>query len=910
MYSSTPGMIHRYLSNGMEVYLVQNDFAPLVSLQVLVRAGSQDEADFEGGVAHVLEHMLFKGTKNFPKSGEIANKVEAAGGDINAYTTFDHTLYYLTAPSSFLDEGTVLLLDVVSNSLIDEQELERELEVVLEEIRRGRDNPSSIVSKIQFEQFYKGTRLARPVIGFEETVKGFKRPLVHGFYKRWYTPNNMCFIAAGQFDLDQLLAQLEKHALSFSPLSIPDRHPHKLPAFQTQHNQAPIQVIKGPWQECRLSLAVPAPSLEDPETPAWEMFASILGHGDTSRLSLTVKDELQLVTSADCGVFTPNDLKGFFGVSFYGREVDGQKAIAAIIKEIFRLSQYPPAPEEMRRVMSAIKTEKIYAKESVDGLTRTIASNVLTSHKENFDSYFIEQMQKVTEAEIQNVALQICKFLSTGEFTLATALSRESQCDWSENLLRESIKIWALAQEIENATNDSSPDENVFSSSNFTPLESSISPLNQGVEQQIFKIPHGRLHVNTRISNRLPIVSGALVWRAGLWLESEEKSGLASLTAQMLTRGTQRQSYRSFAAELEDRAASIQAFSARDTFGIRFDCLEEHAPRVLEMLIDCLFQPAFDSDEWNRILKETQDVLQAQKDSPSARLSRASAPLLYGNHPYSRPSLGTPSSVENILLDDVIAHWQKVLQAENFVFSLAGAAQKTSFSRKIWDALCFYRASDFSVYSPQITVPPLPDTNQNRIAFDTLEREQAHITLSFRACDISDPRRTTLELASHILGGQGGRLFMDLRDARSLAYSVHCSQSPSVASGVFSAYIGTAAHKAEEALLGLKSHIEALCKSEALPEELSRAKRSVLGGQIIDSQHHHTQASQLAMSDVYGLGFDNFLRFEERVNRVTLSDIQTVLSDLLQKNPPIISIVGPDTTWRPTSNHSCVNWDL
>jgi zinc protease len=179
-----------------------------------------------------------------------------------------------------------------------------------------------------------------------------------------------------------------------------------------------------------------------------------------------------------------------------------------------------------------------------------------------------------------------------------------------------------------------------------------------------------------------------------------------------------------------------------------------------------------------------------------------------------------------------------------------------------------------------------------------------------RGLTLTDPRRTALELAANILGGQGGRLFMDLRDKKSLAYSVSASQSPGLLAGVFSTYIGTASHKAREAVLGLKEHLEAIATELVGEEELARAKASVLGGQAMDSQHLHTQASQLAMSDVYGLGFDNFLRFQERIKAVSREDILAVMKSILTENPPVVSVVGPAGTWVPPLSDESLTWKL
>jgi zinc protease len=176
---------------------------------------------------------------------------------------------------------------------------------------------------------------------------------------------------------------------------------------------------------------------------------------------------------------------------------------------------------------------------------------------------------------------------------------------------------------------------------------------------------------------------------------------------------------------------------------------------------------------------------------------------------------------------------------------------------------------------------------------------------------LSDMRRTALEVASSVLGGQGGRLFMDLRDAQSLAYSVGCSQSPGLWAGSFGCYIATAADKAKQALTGLKFHLEQIAQTPPSNEEISRAKNSLLGAQSLESQHHHYQASQLAMSDVFGLGFDNFLTFKERIEAVNAQQVSDVIRDLLGTGAPIVGVIGPKNTWIPEPNDAVLtNWNV
>jgi zinc protease len=919
-------IIHRYLSNGLEVYLHPTDFAPIVSLQIVVKAGSIDEEDHEGGVAHVLEHMLFKGTTKFPEVGQIASTVEFEGGDINAYTTFDHTNYYLTAPSHFVFKGAELLLDVVQNSSLDELELRKELEVIREEIKRGRDSPSSVLSHNLFSSFYKGTRLGRPIIGEENTVVNFSRDLVHGFYKKWYIPNNMIFIAAGNFDAQELYNYLESLSKEFKPNSVPNRVKEILPPFEEYvHKTQPNHILfkprciveKGDWQEIRLQLTTSAPTLDDYDMPAWDLFSSILGENDSSRLIRILKEEMLLVTSISSSCFSPKSPKGLFGVSIFCMAKNATEALKIIVQEIRRLSEVPPSREELIRVTNAIKAQRIYSQESMDGITKTVGLSLQTFAKMQFETQYIERMENTSTTEIQKIAETVFQQMAQGQFVISAAIGKSSVKDIPLNddastCLEEHFvntvfqAINFIPYSLESKGENLSPEKNRNTNTWLEKYCLKISNLNKDVQQIEIQLPHNKkLKINYRQSRRLPIASGSLLMKGGLCQEPQGKNGVGSLVAGMLTKGTRQQSYRKFIEELEDNVSSISSFSSRDLFGLRFDSMSEHSLRTIQMLLNCFFSPEFSNTEWDRLHKETLELLIAQKDSPTSILSKISQPLVFPNHPYGNPSIGSEDSVKNIRHDDVVSFWKNIFNADEFIFSLAGNFDLKSIVNLIEsEFLTFFNEIEFNKPFQKIKLAPCPQASHKRFAFYELNREQTHITLSFRSVPLMDARRTTLEIAANILGGQGGRLFLDLRDKKSLAYSVSASQSPNLNGGVFTTYIATAANKSKEAMEGLKFHIEKLAKEPPSEDEIKRAKNSILGAQSIDSQHHSYQSSQLAMSDVCGLGFDNFLSFSQRVENVTANMVSEVIGDLIRENPPIITAVGSKETYIPSEEDS------
>ncbi len=912
---SSSQKIHRHLKNGVEVYIEEQHFAPVCCIYVCVKAGSIDEGPSEVGMAHVLEHMLFKGTERHPIPGGIARIVEGAGGDINAYTTFDRTVYEISAPSSFIHDGAGILLDMVSAAKLDAEELSRETEVIVEEIKRGNDNPGSKLSRATLERIYKGTECGRAVIGTEESVRSFSKATLEAFYRRWYVPNNMTLVASGAFDAEALCAFLEERTVAIKPANLPLRiRPEVLRDAAT--GSAQIQVITGPYQMVRLQLAVRGPCLETDALPRWDALMSLLGQGDSSRLAKNVKDNKQLVTSIDAGIYAPRYPAGMATISFFTTGESATAALTASIAEIEKLAHEEPSESEVRRIQTAMKAERIYARESVEGVVRQSLACLLTSKGIAFEEHYIKALAAVTPRSIQATAREFMAALHSNEHVISCVAA---------DSLAECVTPQALAAAVSTNFAKNEPFLTSAPGSQTTVLpgiaihSQTTAERNPAVKQIILDLSSGtKVHINYRKSNKIPACAMGIYSIGGQLLEAPGfLPGTASLLSQMLTRGTAAQDYRTFVTDLEDRAASIQAFQGRDIFGVRADCLAEDFEHVLKMAFDSIFAPAFDPGEFAKIRRESLEALEAQKDSPGSRLSLLAGPMFFGDHPYARPLAGTEQTIAEIPLNgsstSLEALWQLGIASKQWVVAVAGDFDEDALILNVATFLNDHlRLRDGQVHleskEKQALTQAAAIINKPQAAFEVFEREQAHILLGFRGVGVKETNRTALEIAVTILSGQGGRLFGDLREKQSLAYSVSASQSVSLCGGNFVTYIGTAADKAETAFVGLKKHLEDLASHPPSQEELSRARQSLLGGQALDSQQLSYQCSQLAFSDLYGLGFDNFLGFSERIMSVTAEQVSLVLKTCMLASAPVAAIIGPKGTWEPDAKS--LKWDL
>jgi zinc protease len=294
-------IVRTRLDNGLTLLCEPMRSAPVVALQAWVNVGSADEAQDLAGVAHLHEHMLFKGTER-RGVGEIARTVEAAGGEINAWTSFDQTVYHVVLAASEMATGVDILADALQRSAFDAGELSREIEVVVEEIRRAQDTPSRRVSNALFELAYDRHPYRRPVLGTAETVRGLTRERVVGFYKKHYRPDRTTVVAVGDFDPEELARLVQR---SFAGWQAAAAAPLVDRAAEPPQTQARARLLVEDVREARLAVAWHVPGLRHEDIAAIDALSMILGHGEGSRLFVEVRRRRELVNDTYAYAYTP-----------------------------------------------------------------------------------------------------------------------------------------------------------------------------------------------------------------------------------------------------------------------------------------------------------------------------------------------------------------------------------------------------------------------------------------------------------------------------------------------------------------------------------------------------------------------------------------------------------------------------
>jgi len=875
---------YRVLPSGLTILLRESHRSPVVELQIWAGVGSADERPGEEGLAHFHEHMLFKGTER-RAVGEVAGDIEGLGGHINAYTSFDSTVYHATLPSAAWREGLDVLIDAVRYSIFDEEEIAREREVVLEEIRRSEDTPGHVLGELAFRECYRAHPYGLPILGPASNVAGFNRAQVCEFFERWYTPDNLTVVAIGDFDSREVALEIERLFDGATRGETTRTRPD-----EPMPEALRVTVLRKPFEGHRVDLSWPASRFRDRDATHLDLLAFVLGECESSRLVREIREAEALVDRIDASAYTPLD-RGLFSIGF---ETDAKRLLDAtrrIVEEVDRLRREPVSDTELERARVNFLASEQFDRESVSGVASKLGSFEAIGGGWQREAEALEILREATPADLLRVAQ---RYLLPEALTIAALIPETTDTSLDEEAIRQAVALGieaaaepkAVTPEETHTPADRVPDADQPSVRlRFGPMR----PAADGVGERLdAKLANGLdLHVLRR--PEVPVVAVRLAGLGGLLCEAASNSGLTRFLAAMWTRGTRTYSAAAFARKAEGLAAEIDGFSGRNSIGLTLDCLSENLEPAFELFSEALLEPRLDPDEIERERRESLAALELQRDRLGQRAFQLFARTEFKQHPYRMAILGEPETVAGFTVEDLLGHANRLVTAERAAIAVVGDVDPEVVGRLVESRLGSMQTGTDRFELPR-EEPRRVGIRESELIMD---RAQAHLVIGFRGITLDDPDRYALELIAQILAGQGGRLFLDLRDRQSLAYTVSASNVAGLAPGYFTIYIATAPEKFERARAGIFEEIDRLVSRAPSPEELQHAIRFGTGTFAISSQRSHTRAAHLALDSIYGLGPDHTEAYPEAIARVTPEDVQRVAQRIFRLDAYSESAVHP-----------------
>ena len=856
------------LKNGLKVLLVESRKSPVVSVQMWVRTGSADEKKGEEGISHFIEHLLFKGTRKF-KTGEIASLVEGNGGELNAYTSYDQTVFYVTISSQKSDIALDVISEMMGFPLFDENEINNERGVVLEEIKRGEDNLGQVAWKKLFSTVFKKHPYRTPVIGFDQNIKDFTPEGIKDYFHSRYVPSNMFLVVTGDFETSQMGKKVEKFFGPFKSYKLEKRKRPREP----QQKMPRFEVTKTSFKKTQGYLAWKIPSIKSHDAPALDMLSMILGTGDSSRLAKRLRLDNLFAQSVGSLSYTPMD-EGVFAFSMTGDAETLPKAMKESLLVALEIMKDPPSGEEMKKALAILSSEDIYALETVDGLSRKVGSDEFYMKDPTYFNKYLKELYSLKPQTISKIARKYLKPETLNAVFLAEAHTEKAQAELQE------IQKWYKAHFKKAIQKPLKPVR--FSAK---PVKISASRSKEP-KTAVMKRPSG-LTLVLRHQNDTPTFSLRTAVLGGLRAEKASEAGAVELMSRAWTTGSQNFSEEKINQVVESNSAGLTAFEGRNTLGLTLDGLSPSQGELFPIYFDLLMNPTWDSAKLDREKQVQLQQLKNKLDNPAQVCFQQFHKSLFGQHPYSRDVLGTEATLKGITSDTMRFYEKSLLQLENMVITAVGDFDQKQLEK--WVQRIEQSLSRGTRFGAQIKLASLDQSRQEHLK---LQKEQVHIVLGYPGLTIDSDDRYALDVIQSVLSGQGGRLFYELRDKNSLAYTVSPIRMEGIEPGYFGCYIGCSPEKKDKAIAMMRSELQKLTEQLITRDELERAQNYLIGQQAIHLQKKSTICQSILLDVMYGLPANHTFEVIEEYKKVTAAQVRD-LARRLFSGPEVLSLVGP-----------------
>jgi zinc protease len=863
---ATPSLtgVERYtLGNGLRVLLRRDVSAPVAAVVTHVNAGYFDETDDVVGIAHVLEHMYFKGTPT-RGVGEIARQTKAVGGYLNAATIYDHTLYYAVVPSNGFDAALEIQADAYRRSLIDAGELAHELEVIIQEAKRKEDNPPAVAIESLYALLHDRHRIRRWRIGREAGLRTFTREHVLGFYKNFYRPSTTILVVVGDVDTGHALRAIER-LYGDLPAGEPTRAPGESemapPAFryrETAGDIAQTQFAFG-WRTVGPLHA---------DTPALEMLAGVLGTGRASRLYRATR-ERKLVSSIAAFNYTPRDI-GVFAIQAEAPPDKAATALGAAWDQIRRVRDEGVRDEELERARRIMESRWVRRLEDMEGQANHLAEWEALERWEMGDE-FLQRMLDVTVSDVRDVARRYLRDETVGLFTYRPSSS--APLFGTPEAARAGLQR-ATAEPL--AVSIAQPTA--------APPRHARATL-EGEEEsvRVYRLDSG-VPVLIRRRPAAPITHLGVFALGGACEEHDAIGGRTLLMARSALKGTSTRDAVQIAEAGELMGGSVGASVGSEMIGWSLSVPARHVGGAMELLADVALRPTFAADAVETERAIALADLAALRDDMYRYPMRLAARAAFAGHPYGVPTLG---SEESLRAHDArsLADWHqsRFLNAPTVV-ACVGDADPDELAALV---ATHFGALRFRPATP-IAAPVWPAT----VVQSTEQRAKAQtaLALSWQAPARTDPDRFDLALLCGIASGLGGRLFEELRDRQSLCYTVQAFAAERRAVGTFHTYIATSPEKEQAARDGLLAELAKFRETLVTADELARAQTYAIGTNAIRQQSGAVVMGEMVDAWMFG-SLRELPEYERRVRAVTADAIRAAARRYLDPDRRVEGIV-------------------
>ncbi|MBD1822769.1 insulinase family protein [Cyanobacteria bacterium FACHB-DQ100] len=861
------------LDNGLTVLTKEVPTAPVVTVQVWYRIGSRDEAAGVNGIAHQLEHLMFKGTTDRPiQFGRLFN---ALGSQSNAFTSHDQTAYYGTVQRDKLQSLLALEADRMQNALINSDSLTSEKRVVISELQGYENSPDYRLDRAVMRAALPNSPYGLPVGGTKADVEKFEVEQVRNYYSNYYSPDNATLILVGDFKTEptlQAVKELFGKVLKREKTNTPK--PTATAAKPTKQTQ-PI-VLREPGSAPLLSAVYPLPNATHPDVPALHVLDLVLTQGRSSRLYQALV-ETGLI-SGFSGYPANMISGGWYDLSATAAPNQDLTKVSEAIQTVFaEVRSQGVTQEELTRAKTQLKSSVLLRNRDITSQAFQLGDDQTTTGDYKYTDRFLANVDRVTPADLQRVANTyfIPDKATIGLFQPTTIDGKSGS---AVNAGQTSEKFSA-GLPVDPAQ-----------VSKYLPTVQQGDRTPQALPEK-YVLPNG-LRVLLMRDTSTPTISLSAAIQAGSEFDSNTKAGLAKLTADNLTNGTTTKDALTLAKTLEDRGINFGVDTNRESVLVNANALSEHLPIVLQTLSDIAQNATFPDRELELSRARSLTTLKVQLDNPAVLARRVFQQTVYPeNHPFY--SFPTEASLTVIQRQDLVNFYRSHYRPDKTIVALVGDFDPIAVKSLIEKELGGWKATG---KAPTLTFPPVSSPSATVRRYAAIPGKTQSVTLIGSAgIDRRDPRFYNASVMNQILGGDtlSSRLGSEVRDRQGLTYGIYSFFQAGNRPGPFVISMQTAPEDADKAIASTVNLLAQIRTKGVSTTEVVTAQRSITNSYPVDLANPDQLASVLLMNEMYGLNAIELRQYPNQIDAVTQAQVNQTAQDLLRPEQVIIVTAGP-----------------
>lgn len=868
------------LDNGLRLITLEDFSCPVVAVQLWYHVGSKDEHPDRQGFAHMFEHMMFRGTDRLGPTDHF-DLIRAAGGDCNAYTSFDNTTYVQTLPANRLELALWLEAERMGFLRIDQESFDTERKVVEEERRLGLNRPFGTLPEKVLPELIKAHPYRWTPIGRIPHLRAAAVPELRDFWARYYVPNNATLVIVGAVSHADAQAAAARYFGWIPRYADPPRVTVREPE-QTEARELTIQEDNAPVPVCGVVFRTVPVRHED--YVALQMMAMILGGGQSSRLYREIVAEKQLAVMALAAAYSLEDDGAVAaGAALSPLGGDTGKVLAAIDAQLERLRTERVSEEELTKARNQMLARRVASTLTVASKAQVLGSAAVLQGDANRANTELDAIRRVTQDEILRVAKQYLDprrgtHITVKRNLLGSLLGRGRNAE-------EDAPITAAPE-----TEPPPPGRAGLARPSGYP---EAAPAGGALEYD--PAPHfetaalaNGLRVVVVPNHEVPYVTVQLGLMAGAW--SDTKPGTASMTLSMLTRGTASRTEGELAAALEERAIALSGSAGLDSAAVTASCLPEHLERATELLGDVVRSPAFREAEFEKLRTQTRAGLALSAAEPAYVADRELRRRLYGEHPYSRTAVGEPTDLDRLEADDLRAWWKTYARPDMCVLYFAGDVELERAVKLSNEALGSWTAEG---PPPVGALPAPPAPSETRIYLVDRPGVQSQIRVASRSVGLKDPRYFTSRVVSGYFGGAfNSRLNETLRVKLGLTYGARGGYSATRFGGQFGVSTFSKTATTAEAVGAIMGELERARREPPSARELNDTRSYLIGSFPGDRETPQQVLNSLWYTEYNGLPADHYARQLKAVSAATGGECAALAEQTIDPGHMVIVVVG------------------